>query len=127
MVEQQNLTNKKYARVFKTKLRSSIERILVDERLLLTLTLLNIPKNVSPSLLLKKNKDTDVSQSSCLWYDLSYKVLVRLFNPQLKNNKWIKTLFLKCNKIGQFMNIVNIRKFLKIVFDRLWKVRRTEN
>jgi hypothetical protein len=48
MVEQQNLTNKKYARVFKTKLRSSIERILVDERLLLTLTLLNIPKNVSP-------------------------------------------------------------------------------
>jgi|688.fasta_scaffold2227200_1 hypothetical protein len=86
MVEQQNLTNKKYKRVFKTKVRSSIERI-QEERMPLTLTLLNIPKNVSPSLLLKKNKDTDVSQSSCLWYDLSYKVLVRLFNPQLKNNK----------------------------------------
>ena len=47
-VEQQNLTNEKYKRVFKTKVISSIERILVDERLLLTLSLVNIPKNVSP-------------------------------------------------------------------------------
>ncbi len=39
MVKQQNLTNEKYKRVFETKVRSSIERIL-DERLLLTLTLL---------------------------------------------------------------------------------------
>jgi hypothetical protein len=36
-----------YKRVFKTKVRSSIERV-QDERMLLTLTLLNIPKNVSP-------------------------------------------------------------------------------
>jgi len=87
MVEQQNLTNKKYARAFKTKVRSYIERI-QDERMPLTLTLLNIPKNVSPSLLLKKKEDTDVSQSSCLWYDLSYKVKVRILNLQLnKNNK----------------------------------------